>query len=118
MSHERIALLDPKHKLIINVIVLSTGVAVYRLRQFHFPILCEPALFEQSLVSSGILLPSFGPPIEIIELYVQNRGLNRIKTEVPSNPLVIILRLASVNSQDPYALCKVSIAGRNHPTIA
>src|SRR6185437_4625480 len=118
MGHERISPFDPEHKLVINVIVLSTRATVYRLWKFHFPGLREPALLEQSLVPSGILLPSFGPPIEIIELYVQNRSLNRIETEVPSNPLVIVLRLAAVNSQDPHSLCKVSIVGHCHSAIA
>src|SRR2546421_5080663 len=98
--------------------VLVEDVAIARRHPRRPKAIGEARLLERRLVDAGVRLATSRPPVEVLELDEQDRGLHLVEAEVAADDEMVVLGLAAVDSQDLQALRQCGIVGHAHPRIA
>ena len=73
---------------------------------------------ESRVVESRVVLAAGGPGIQVLQLDVQDGGLDLVDAEIAADEGVVILRLAPVDAQDIHPLGQGGVIGDAHAGVA
>src|SRR5579863_1543763 len=72
---------------------------------------------EVAIIDRGILSTRIGPSVKIGEFDEKDGGLDGIKSEVPADEFVVVLRFRAVNAQRHEAVAKTWVVCDDHSTV-
>ena len=75
-------------------------------------------MIKESAVSVTVSPASFGPAVQVLQLYPQHCGLDGIKPEVATEDLVVVFRAVAVVAKQPGPVGQLQVIGGDHAAVA
>ncbi len=113
MLEQRITTVDAEDELVVNV-----AVARHFIGELYQPIVGKTGRLEHAPITGGVRLPAGRPLVEVAQLDGDDRGLERIETEVAAEDGVIVFRFGTVHAKDAQFLGYGGVAGGDQAAIA